>query len=65
MLASIAAGVVLTAVAYYLAPLVAAPMFGERTAELIQLASPLFLIAGSPPSPARCSGATWSSATSA
>jgi lipopolysaccharide exporter len=46
MLASIAAGVVLTAIAYYLAPLAAAPLFGERTAELIQLASPLFLIAG-------------------
>ena len=28
------------------APLVAEPLFGERTAELIQLASPLFLIAG-------------------
>jgi lipopolysaccharide exporter len=45
MLASIVAGVVLTALAYFLSPLVAAPIFGERTAELIQLASPLFLIA--------------------
>ncbi len=46
MLASIAAGVVLTAAAYYVAPPVAAPLFGERTADLIQLASPLFLVAG-------------------
>jgi lipopolysaccharide exporter len=45
MLASIVAGVVLTALAYFLSPIVAAPIFGERTAELIQLASPLFLIA--------------------
>jgi O-antigen/teichoic acid export membrane protein len=45
MLASIVAGVVLTALAYFLSPLIATPIFGARTAELIQLASPLFLIA--------------------
>ena len=47
------------------APLIAAPLFGERTAELIQLASPMFVIAGSAPCRARCSGASSSSATSA
>jgi lipopolysaccharide exporter len=45
-LASLVAGVVLTALTYLGAPLVAEPIFGERTAELIQLASPLFLVAG-------------------
>lgn len=44
-LASLVAGVVLSAAAYFAAPLLAAPLFGERTAELIQLASPLFAVA--------------------
>ena len=44
-LASIVAGVVLTAGTYFAAPLLAAPLFGERTADLIQLASPMFFIA--------------------
>ncbi len=44
-LASIVAGVALTAGTYFAAPLVATPLFGERTADLIQLASPMFLIA--------------------
>jgi PST family polysaccharide transporter len=46
MLASLAAGALLTALAGLGAPVAAAPIFGERTAELIQLASPLFVIAG-------------------
>jgi len=44
-LASIVAGVGLSALTYFTAPLLAAPLFGDRTAELIQLASPLFIIA--------------------
>jgi O-antigen/teichoic acid export membrane protein len=46
MLASLVAGFALTAATYFLAPLVAAPIFGDKTSGLIQLASPLFLIAG-------------------
>ncbi|HEU4736217.1 MAG TPA: oligosaccharide flippase family protein [Solirubrobacterales bacterium] len=44
-LASIAAGIALSAAAYFGAPLVAAPLFGEQTSDLIQLASPMFVIA--------------------
>jgi lipopolysaccharide exporter len=43
-LASIAAGLVLSATTWIAAPLLA-PLFGERTAELVQLAAPLFAIA--------------------
>lgn len=46
MLASLVAGFALTAATYLVAPLIAAPIFGDRTSELVQLASPLFLIAG-------------------
>ena len=46
MLASLVGGAVLSALTFLLAPLIAVPLFGERTAELVQLASPLFLIAG-------------------
>lgn len=44
-LASIVAGLALSAATFLGAPLLAAPLFGEQTAELIQLASPMFLIA--------------------
>ncbi len=44
-LASLVAGFALTALTYLAVPLVAAPLFGERTSELVQMASPLFLIA--------------------
>jgi PST family polysaccharide transporter len=46
MLASLIAGAALSAATYLLAPVVAVPLFGERTSDLVQLASPLFLIAG-------------------
>lgn len=46
MLASILAGIALSAVTYLMAPLIAVPLFGAQTSELIQLASPLFLITG-------------------
>jgi O-antigen/teichoic acid export membrane protein len=45
-LASIVAGVLLSALTYFGAPIVAEPVFGQRTTELIQLASPLYFIAG-------------------
>lgn len=45
-LASLVVGVVLSTLTYLTAPLVAAPLFGAQTADLIQLASPMFLIAG-------------------
>lgn len=44
-LASILSGLALSVVAYAAAPLVVAPLFGARTAHLVQLAAPLFLIA--------------------
>jgi PST family polysaccharide transporter len=45
-LASVVAGAILSAVTFLGAPIVAEPAFGARTAELIQEASPLYLIAG-------------------
>jgi teichuronic acid exporter len=45
-LASVVAGIGLTVLTWFGAPLVAEPIFGARTTELIQLASPLYLIAG-------------------
>ena len=45
-LASIVAGFLLSVLAFFVTPLLVAPLFGERTADLVQLASPLFLIAG-------------------
>jgi O-antigen/teichoic acid export membrane protein len=45
-LASIVAGAALSALTYFGAPIVAEPIFGQRTTELIQLASPLYFIAG-------------------
>jgi lipopolysaccharide exporter len=45
-LASIVAGAVMTVVTYFGAPFVAGPVFGERTAELVQVASPLFMLTG-------------------
>jgi teichuronic acid exporter len=44
-LASLAAGVLMTVASAVLVPPAAAAVFGERTADLIRLASPLFLIA--------------------
>ncbi len=46
MLASLVAGAGLSVITFLLAPLLAAPLFGDRTSDLIQLASPLFLLAG-------------------
>jgi len=46
MLASLVAGTLLSLATYLLAPLVAAPLFGEQTSDLVQLASPMFFIAG-------------------
>lgn len=45
-LASIVAGVALSGLTYLAALLIAPPLFGEKTSHLVQLASPLFLIAG-------------------
>jgi O-antigen/teichoic acid export membrane protein len=45
-LASLIAGAVLTIVTYFGAPFVAEPIFGARTAELIQVAAPLFMLTG-------------------
>jgi lipopolysaccharide exporter len=45
-LASLLAGAVLTVVTFAGAPVAAAPIFGPRTAELIQVASPLFMLTG-------------------
>jgi O-antigen/teichoic acid export membrane protein len=45
-LASVVAGAILTVLTYFGAPIVAEPIFGQRTAELIQEASPLYFIAG-------------------
>jgi O-antigen/teichoic acid export membrane protein len=45
-LASVAAGALLTVIVYLAAPFVAEPIFGARTAELVQVASPLFFITG-------------------
>jgi O-antigen/teichoic acid export membrane protein len=45
-LASFVAGAVLSAMTYFGAPILAEPIFGQRTAELIQVASPLYFIAG-------------------
>lgn len=45
-LASIVAGLGLSAIVFVVAPVAAAPVFGERTAHLMRLASPLFLITG-------------------
>lgn len=39
-------GLLLTAVTFFLSPLITTPLFGERTAELFQLYSPVFTIAG-------------------
>src|SRR4051794_27774915 len=44
-LASILAGIALTVATFLTAPLVAAPLFGQQTSDLIQLASPMFVIA--------------------
>jgi O-antigen/teichoic acid export membrane protein len=45
-LASVVAGLVLSGVVLAGSQLVAAPLFGERTAALIELASPLFFVTG-------------------
>jgi PST family polysaccharide transporter len=45
-LASIVVGLALSALVFLTAPVFGAPLFGERTAHLMRLASPLFLIAG-------------------
>jgi O-antigen/teichoic acid export membrane protein len=44
-LLSLAFGGLMTVASFLLAPVVATPLFGARTAELLQLASPLFLVA--------------------
>jgi lipopolysaccharide exporter len=45
-LASLVAGALLTLVTFFGAPFVATPIFGARTAELIQVAAPLFMLTG-------------------
>jgi lipopolysaccharide exporter len=45
-LASVVAGIGMCLLAVALAPVIGAPVFGNRTARLMQLASPLFAIAG-------------------
>jgi O-antigen/teichoic acid export membrane protein len=45
-LASLVAGAVLTVVTFFAAPIVAGPIFGARTADLVQVAAPLFLLTG-------------------
>jgi len=45
-LASLVAGALMTAITYFGAPLAASPIFGSRTADLIQVASPLFMLTG-------------------
>jgi lipopolysaccharide exporter len=45
-LASLVAGAVFTVVIYLGAPIVAQPIFGVRTAELVQVAAPLFMLTG-------------------
>jgi O-antigen/teichoic acid export membrane protein len=45
VLLSLTFGALMTAGSYLLAPLVATPLFGTRTTEFLQLASPLFLLA--------------------
>jgi lipopolysaccharide exporter len=45
VLLSIASGVLLTAVVFFLSPLVAEPIFGAGTSELAQMCAPIFLIA--------------------
>ena len=45
VLLSIASGLGLTALVFFLAPVVAAPIFGSGTSELAQLCAPIFLIA--------------------
>jgi lipopolysaccharide exporter len=46
MAVGVIGGLLLTALTYFGAPLVATPLFGEATTELIQLFSPVFTIAG-------------------
>jgi O-antigen/teichoic acid export membrane protein len=45
-LASLVAGALLTALTYFTAPFVATPIFGARTADLIQVAAPLYMLTG-------------------
>lgn len=45
-LMALGTGAALTAGTFFLAPIVAAPAFGDRTTELIQLLSPVFLLSG-------------------
>jgi lipopolysaccharide exporter len=42
----LAGGFLLTVLTFFVAPLIATPLFGERTAELFQLYSPVFMITG-------------------
>jgi O-antigen/teichoic acid export membrane protein len=46
MAIGVAGGLILTALTYFLAPLLTTPLFGAGTTELIQLYSPVFTIAG-------------------
>jgi PST family polysaccharide transporter/lipopolysaccharide exporter len=46
MAVGVAGGLALTALTYFVAPLVTTPLFGEATTELIRLYSPVFTIAG-------------------
>jgi O-antigen/teichoic acid export membrane protein len=46
MALGLAGGIVLTALTFFLAPLIATPLFGQGTTELFQLYSPVFVIAG-------------------
>lgn len=46
MAIGVAGGLALTALTYFVAPLITTPLFGAATTELIQLYSPVFTIAG-------------------
>lgn len=46
MAIGVAGGLALTALTYFVAPLITTPLFGATTSELIQLYSPVFTIAG-------------------
>ncbi len=46
MAVGVVGGLILSVLTYFLAPLIAGPLFGDDTAELFQLYSPVFMIAG-------------------
>jgi PST family polysaccharide transporter len=46
MFMSAALGIALGAIAFFTAPLIFTPLFGEPTADLVQLSTPMFVVAG-------------------